>query len=232
MKIINEFNPTHDQQDAQEFLSFILDNLQIELLELQKSQESPELSETENPSTEPPNFEETAEESKIPFPPKEPLNPRKASSPKDSEEGWMETDKKGTQMKLNPESGNLKSTIISKIFGGVYKNKFKMQGCSQSSATFQPFFLINLDITKALSVQLCLDNFFKVQQINGNFYFNSICIVPIIDYLDDRRGELVKATHKQTLHKLPNILILHFKRFVFSKETLSINKIQEHVGLE
>ncbi len=90
-------------------------------------------------------------------------------NPTKEPEDWVEVGKGKKQMVYNndKENSNLVPTVLTKIFGGIYKNEFKLEGRSQISITFQPFFLLNLDITKEKTLEASLEHFFKVEEING-----------------------------------------------------------------
>lgn len=70
-----------------------------------------------------------------------------------------------------------------------------------------------LGLTGALSVQQCLDSYF--------------CEKPLHDY--SHRGRKTHATHRYQISRLPNVLCLHLKRFIYTDRPV---KLKEHVAFE
>lgn len=87
------------------------------------------------------------------------------------------------------------------IFGGVLRTEFHKQGTKVVSTTYEPFYLLNLEIPKnCFTLQECLDSYFQERVLN--------------DYAVG--AYKVKAWHRQFIDKLPYCLCLHLKRFIYT----------------
>ena len=78
------------------------------------------------------------------------------------------------------------------------RTEFSVQN-STPSITLEPFFMLSLEISRCEEIENCLDSFFKERRLD--------------DYVSN--GVKVHATHYQQIDKLPKILILHLKRFIY-----------------
>jgi ubiquitin C-terminal hydrolase len=123
---------------------------------------------------------------------------------KDDGGGWSETGEK-TQIKFNNHEllVNIENSIIRDIFGGIMRNEFHVDGSRQSSITFDPSFVLSLDIPNDyrddITIEECLDNYF--QKVNVEGY--------------QQNGKTVRAHQRYLFEKLPNILMVNLKRFVY-----------------
>eukprot|EP00743_Colponemidia_sp_Colp-15_P004483 GILK01004833.1.p1 GENE.GILK01004833.1~~GILK01004833.1.p1 ORF type:complete len:509 (-),score=83.29 GILK01004833.1:170-1660(-) len=114
--LLRKFHPIARQEDAQEFLAFLLDTLHEELRNMTNSD----------------LFETAAAFSELGL-----------ESTRDDDE-WEEVGKKGRKSVLNVHQ-EFSASPITKIFGGKLRSSFRKQG-SKSSVTFQPFLTLHLDI--------------------------------------------------------------------------------------
>lgn len=94
-------------------------------------------------------------------------------------------------------------TPITGIFGGHIRSVVYQQS-SKESATLQPFFTLQLDIQsdKIRTVQDALESLVARESVQG--------------YTTKTKQE-VEITLRVTLEKLPPVLVLHLKRFVYEK---------------
>jgi ubiquitin C-terminal hydrolase len=56
--------------------------------------------------------------------------------------------------------------LIRDIFGGLLKNEFHIEGSKKVSVTYEPFFVLNLEISNSETIDDCLFNFFHEKKIN------------------------------------------------------------------
>lgn len=80
--------------------------------------------------------------------------------------------------------------------------------------TFDPCFVLSLDILHDdCTIEECLDKYFKESNVEG-YQLN---------------GKTMRAYQKQSIEKLPNILMINLKRFVYTDRLI---KKKEHVYFE
>jgi len=150
--LIGKFSPLAEQQDCQELLCYLLDGMHKEMLALAK----------EAPSGEVPSQAVPSPEAKLET--KSETNDRE-----DADEGWMEMGVRSKAIKHNNSaSGDMEKSLVTDIFGGVFKSEFRAQGKPLISATFEPFYLINLDISQAQTVAQGLRVYFQDQEVEGS----------------------------------------------------------------
>ena len=68
----------------------------------------------------------------------------------------------------NSASGDMEKSLVTDIFGGIFKSEFEAHGKPQISATFEPFYLLNLDISHTDNLITALELYFKDQEIEGS----------------------------------------------------------------
>jgi len=56
--------------------------------------------------------------------------------------------------------------LIRDIFGGLLRTEFHIVGSKKASITYEPFFILNLEITKCEDLESCLYSFFNERRIN------------------------------------------------------------------
>ncbi len=77
------------------------------------------------------------------------------------------------------------------------------------SMTTEPFFVLNLEIPKfAATLNDCLESYFNDKVIS--------------DY--QQKGRHVRAWHKQLIDKLPNVLCIHLKRFIYTDKLIKMRE--------
>ncbi len=51
--------------------------------------------------------------------------------------------------------------MIRDIFGGLLRTEFHVEGRKQVNVSFEPFFVLNLEITRCEELANCLESFFE-----------------------------------------------------------------------
>ncbi|KAG8513144.1 Ubiquitin carboxyl-terminal hydrolase 10, partial [Galemys pyrenaicus] len=173
------------QEDAEEYLGFILNGLHEEMLTLKKllSPSNEKLNISNGPKSHSVNEEEQEEEGA------------------GSEDEWEQV---GPRNKTSvTRQADFVQTPITGIFGGHIRSVVYQQS-SKESATLQPFFTLQLDIQsdKIRTVQDALESLVARESVQG--------------YTTKTKQE-VEISRRVTLEKLPPVLVLHLKRFVYEK---------------
>ncbi|XP_069353936.1 ubiquitin carboxyl-terminal hydrolase 10 [Eulemur rufifrons] len=173
------------QEDAEEYLGFILNGLHEEMLSLKKllSPNSEKLSISNGPRS-------------------HLLDEYEQEEPGEgSEDEWEQV---GPRNKTSvTRQADFVQTPITGIFGGHIRSVVYQQS-SKESATLQPFFTLQLDIQsdKIRTVQDALESLVARESVQG--------------YTTKTKQE-VEISRRVTLEKLPPVLVLHLKRFVYEK---------------
>ncbi|XP_019490742.1 PREDICTED: ubiquitin carboxyl-terminal hydrolase 10 [Hipposideros armiger] len=173
------------QEDAEEYLGFILNGLHEEMLNLKKllSPNNEKLTISNGPKSHSVNKEEQEEPGE------------------GSEDEWEQV---GPRNKTSvTRQADFVQTPITGIFGGHIRSVVYQQS-SKESATLQPFFTLQLDIQsdKIRTVQDALESLVARESVQG--------------YTTKTKQE-VEISRRVTLEKLPPVLVLHLKRFVYEK---------------
>ncbi|XP_076350362.1 ubiquitin carboxyl-terminal hydrolase 2-like [Tachypleus tridentatus] len=99
---------------------------------------------------------------------------------------------------------NENSKIID-IFLGQLRSRLKCTVCGYSSVTFDPFWDLSISIPKGsvkVSLQQCLTLFTKEEILDA--HEKPVC---------SRCRQRQRCSKRLTLHRFPNVLVLHLKRF-------------------
>ncbi|RMC09286.1 hypothetical protein DUI87_14294 [Hirundo rustica rustica] len=174
------------QEDAEEYLGFILNGLHEEMLTLKKllSPHNEKVSVSNGPEAQSVPKEEEQEE-----------------QGEGSEDEWEQV---GPRNKSSvTRQADFVQTPITDIFGGHIRSVVYQQS-SKESATLQLFFTLQLDIQsdKIRTVQDALESLVARESVQG--------------YTTKTKQE-VEISRRLTLEKLPPVLVLHLKRFVYEK---------------
>ncbi|CAA7408075.1 unnamed protein product [Spirodela intermedia] len=94
-------------------------------------------------------------------------------------------------------------SLVHKIFGGRFRSQVKCMQCSYYSNTFDPFLDLSLEIVKADTLCKALSHFISEEQLDGGEK----------QYHCLQCNQKVRALKKLTIHKAPNVLTIHLKRF-------------------
>ncbi|XP_055992954.1 ubiquitin carboxyl-terminal hydrolase 10 [Sorex fumeus] len=173
------------QEDAEEYLGFILNGLHEEMLALKKllTPDSEKAAVSNGPGR-----RSAAEE------------PEEQGS-EGSEDEWEQVGPRNRTAVTR--QADFVQTPITGIFGGHIRSVVSQQS-SKDSATLQPFFTLQLDIQsdRIHTVQDALESLAAREAVQG--------------YTTKTRQE-VEVSRRVTLEKLPPVLVLHLKRFVYEK---------------
>jgi hypothetical protein len=126
---------------------------------------------------------------------------------KNDETEWEEVKKGGKRMKQVNTTESFKTSIIGKIFQGILKHEIELKGKSLSKCNIEPFFVLSLDIGEN-SINSCFVKYFQKRKIESD------------------KGTIIQKSY---LEKLPKILIVHLKAFIYDKTTQTIIKLHKTV---
>ncbi|XP_041998545.1 ubiquitin carboxyl-terminal hydrolase 23-like isoform X1 [Salvia splendens] len=94
-------------------------------------------------------------------------------------------------------------SLVHKIFGGRLRSQVKCTQCSYCSNKFDPFLDLSLEINRADSLCKALSHFTTKELLDGGAR----------EYQCDQCKQKVKASKQLTVHKAPQVLAVHLKRF-------------------
>lgn len=64
-------------------------------------------------------------------------------------------------MRFNNDEDTLsRASLVRDIFGGLIRTEFHVEGRKHTNVSFEPFFVLNLEITKCEDLESCLGSFF------------------------------------------------------------------------
>ncbi|XP_065144950.1 ubiquitin carboxyl-terminal hydrolase 10 isoform X1 [Paramisgurnus dabryanus] len=191
------------QEDAEEYLGFILNGLHEEMVTLKKlicpQEESTFLSEFCTRYS-----RSQALEAPTPNGPESQPGVEEDPAEKEEEGSEDEWEQVGPKNKTSiTRQADFIRTPITDIFGGLIRSVVYQQS-SKESATLQPFFTLQLDIQseKIRTVQEALEILVARESVQG--------------YTTKTKQE-IEISRRVTLEELSPVLVLHLKRFVFEK---------------
>lgn len=173
------------QEDAQEFLSCILNGMHEEMLQLAQMISGPVKEKDADLALTTDDF--TADDE---------LTPEGQEDDGDWEQVGPRNKSMVTRMASYPQS------LISDIFGGFLRSSVHQTGL-KDSANVEPFFELQLDVQTVTSVEDALKNLVLKEELQG--------------YTCTKTKLQVDVSRRVTLEGLPKVLILHLKRFIYSK---------------
>ncbi|KAL7601852.1 hypothetical protein Lser_V15G23820 [Lactuca serriola] len=94
-------------------------------------------------------------------------------------------------------------SLVHKIFGGRLRSQVKCMQCNYCSNKFDPFLDLSLEILRADTLYKAFANFTAKEQLDGGAK----------QYQCQQCKQKVKALKQLTVHKAPNVLTVHLKRF-------------------
>lgn len=186
------------QQDAEEFLGFLLEGLHNECVQVMSSTEKSGTSSAAPAS------------SQISSPVS---NPSQGAS---ADAGWLEVGPKQKAAVTRASGAITTQTPVTKIFGGNLRSELRVPGL-KNSVTLEPYQALPLDIQspQVHNVIDALKGLTRPETLHGNF--------------NSPRGPDVKATKQVFIESLPEVLILHLKRFQYDNQG-GTQKIWKKVG--
>ena len=190
------------QQDAEEFLGFLLEGLHDECAQVMRASTSNTTSAMATPTNGPAS------------PVSDTASLAGSSSPK--ENGWLEVGPK-QKAAITRSSGTITtSSPLSKIFGGNLRSELRVPGL-KDSVTLEPYQPLQLDIGAANvnNIVDALKGLTRSETLHGDF--------------KSPKGPNVTAVKQVFIETLPPVLILHLKRFQYDN-TGGTQKIWKKVG--
>lgn len=121
---------------------------------------------------------------------------------------------------LNHISEILKDSnnFINSIFQGTLSNETRCINCDHKSSRDEPFLDLSIELQGNTSISNCLKEFSKNELLKGNDKF--FC---------DECNSLQEAQKSLKIKKLPNVFILHLKRFKYSEEKNEYKKLHDRI---
>ena len=184
-EIVNKFDSSGNQNDAHEFLVFLLDKLNNELLNIENKYKI--------------NNNINLEKNNIKEEPKEFQN--------EDEGEWEEVKKGGKTMKQTNSIKNFKTSILGEVFQGILKQDIIQKGNSKSNCQIEPFFTLHLD-NEEPSIENMFEKFFKKKSIedSGDKYIQSflekcpnIFIVNAKGFFYDKKNKMIVKIKKELI---------------------------------
>lgn len=178
------FDPFGQQNDAHEFLVYLLNKSHDELINLSKLNDGLKQDECKAECIE--------EEIK------------KINIVDECDDDWEEIKKDGKRMKLTNNLKDFPRTLITNFFGGLLKHETKRSGKSVSDSNIEPFFAITID-SKWPEIEKNLECYFNRRIVDGNdslmlkSYFEHLPYILIIQIKSFYYDKIKKQVFKDTL---------------------------------
>ena len=108
---------------------------------------------------------------------------------------------------------------------GILINSIIVQEINYNSSKEENFFFLQLDIENSDSVNECLENFFKCEDLTGDNKYQHIDQI-------SKKETLYNAKKYYKFKKIPNILFIQLKRFKYDMNDQSFHKINKKISYE
>jgi len=135
----------------------------------------------------------------------------------DGDQEWEEVGKRGRGIVVRSSNrAEQESTFVSELFRGVLRSELK-RARSKPSVTKEPFMCLQLEIDRPVVRELddALRLYFEPESLEG--------------YMLEATEQAVEAKKHFTIEALPEILVLHLKRFSYNSETFTLSKITKRI---
>ena len=187
------------QQDAEEFLGFLLDQMHDECSKSMRPSNNNGSSEMADPRI------------NIIYSPTEPFGPLATD-----DNGWQEVGPRQRAAITRSSGAVATESPITKIFGGKFRSELRVPGLP-NSVTREPYQPLPLDIgaSNVRNITDALIGLTKPETLHGDF--------------NSPRGPGNTATKQVSIETLPQVLILHLKRFQYDNAG-GTQKIYKKVG--
>ena len=143
-EIVNKFDSSGSQNDAHEFLVFLLEQLNNEILKIESKYKINNDINKDNDNKD-----------------------NKINNENNEEGEWEEVKKDGKTMKQTNSINNFQTSILGEVFQGIIKQDITQKGKSTSNCQIEPFFTLHLD-NEEQSIENMFEKFFKRKTIEGS----------------------------------------------------------------
>lgn len=200
------------QEDAEEFLSFVLNGLHEELVARKTGGIGLEENGLGNGGADDGQFQ--TRDGRI-----HTMNGSGGAWSGGEDDVWTEMTRSGKSVEIR--GGEFAQSGVTDIFGGALRSEVK-RAKAKPSVTREPFFSLSLDIESGLirDVEHALSAYFEAEFLEGY----------TLEGGDGGKGLAVDAKKQVLLMQMPKVLILHLKRFSHNSVTGALNKVSRNMA--
>lgn len=200
------------QEDAEEFLNYVLNHLHEELMSWEGgNNDKSGGGEVENGENEEGQFHTI--DGRI-----HTMNGSTGGCSGGEDDVWTEMTRSGKSVEIR--GGEFAQSGITDIFGGALRSEVK-RARAKPSVTREPFFSLSLDVESGMirDVDDALKAYFETEFLEGY----------TMEGGDGGKGLAVDARKQVLLMQMPQVLILHLKRFSHNSVTGALNKVSRNM---